>query len=464
MKIQLGTQIKAWVRGLHQGALNSLPVPVVRFRAPDVLKGVIPDGDKLAQDNAMSDVYLYANTAPDCGYGAFIGYPALAELTQRPEYRMLTEKTAAAMVRKWVKLKSKAEGDKGDKIAKIEARMVALKVRELFFAAAVHDGFFGRAQLFIDMGEQSGKTLEVPLFRDGAVIKGKLRKFKLIEAMYTYPNAYNASNPLADDYYNPSSWFVMSQKVASSRLLLFIGRPVPDMLKPAYNFGGISMSQLAMPYVDNWLKARSSVGKLLRNYSTSGVATDLSTVLAGDCGDDLMARADLFSAMRDNQGLLITDKETEEFFQHNVPLTTVDKLQAQAQEQMASVGSMPLVVLTGITPAGLNASSDGEIRVWYDTVADRQRTLFGDNLTEVIKLIQFDEFGEIDPDITYDFIPLHEQSEEELAKNRKSDAEAANLYVTMQAVSPEEVRQKLIQDEHSNFNSLAAQISQDEPE
>ena len=40
----------------------------------------------------------------------------------------------------------------------------------------------------------------------------------------------------------------MGRQVHTSRILTFIGRPVPDLLKPAYSFGGLSLVQLG--YVD----------------------------------------------------------------------------------------------------------------------------------------------------------------------------------------------------------------------
>jgi hypothetical protein len=48
----------------------------------------------------------------------------------------------------------------------------------------------------------------------------------------------------------------MSREVHRSRLLTFIGRELPDILKPAYAFGGLSMSQMLKPYVDNRLRSR----------------------------------------------------------------------------------------------------------------------------------------------------------------------------------------------------------------
>jgi hypothetical protein len=455
MKVSL--KLRAWAKTFFADPNET--ASVARFGPPVLMPGVVPKAEQIAMDATLADVYKYANLST--GHDTFMGYPLLSELTQRAEYRMLSEKTAQAMCRKWIKLTSKGDGDKSEIIKIVEAALIKFKVRELFREAATYDGFFGRCQIFVDLGLQQGPELEMPLFIHPAKIaKNSLRKFKIIEPIYTYPYKYNASNPLADDYYNPTTWFVMGQQVHSSRLLLFVSRPVPDLLKPAYNFGGLSMTQLARPYVDNWLKTRTSVGKLISNFSTSGIKTNMQNTLMGgtdgtDDGDDIVARAELFAAMRDNQGMMLLDKDTEEFFQSNTPLTTVDKLQAQSQEHMASVSSTPLSILLGITPTGLNASSDGEIRIYYDYVNAMQQLLFGDNLKKVIDIIQLSEIGVIDPDISFEFVSLWQMDTKEMAAVRKSDAEAASLYFEMGAVSGDEVRQRLAADPESGYTGLA---------
>lgn len=453
MKMNLGARLLQWARGKSVANDTHAGTTPPRFKPPEVLG--VPKDIKVAMDEGLSGTYNYVNQATEFGcIDTFPGYAALAQLTQIAEYRMLSEKRAEAMTRKWIKMRVNGDDDKGEKLDRIEARMTELGVRDMLTELIKLEGFFGRAQVFVDLGVQDGPDLAIPLAYDGAVVKGKLRKFKLVEPLYTYPMEYSASNPLADDYFNPRTWMVMGQRVHSSRLLTFVSRPVPDILKPAYNFGGLSMSQLARPYVVNWLKTRESVNRLISNYSTSGIKTDLSSVLSGDSGDDLLDRVALYTNMRDNQGTMLLDKEHEEFFQFSVPLGNLDKLQAQAQEHIASVASMPLPVLTGVTPAGLNASAEGDIRIWYDHVHDQQEAHMRPNLVRMIQLIQLSEFGVIDPDITFDFPSLWEQDDKELSEIRKADAEAAAMYIELGILTPEEVRTKLANDEQSGYTGL----------
>jgi hypothetical protein len=105
----------------------------------------------------------------------------------------------------------------------------------------------------------------------------------------------------------------------------------------------------------------------------------------------------------------------EEFFNVSTQLGTLDKLQAQAQEQMASISGIPLVKLLGVTPSGLNASSDGEIRVFYDYILAYQERMFSLPLRKVLDIVMLSEFGEIDESISFQFEPLWQMSDAEKA-------------------------------------------------
>lgn len=441
-------------RGLRTDSSSPVAAAPTPFKPPEMPRGVVPDNVRIAMDDAMTDIYGYANANLCQSYEGFLGFASLAQLAQKPEFRLMAEKTAEAMTRKWIEFKSTSTGDKTDRIKELEQLMERYQIRSLFEQLAFQDSIFGRAQLFVDLGQHDGEELTTPMLMHPSKLFGKLRKFKLIEAMYSYAVEYRADNPMADSFFNPQSWYVMGNKVHASRLLLFVGRPLPDMLKPAYNFGGMSMSQLAIPYVENWLSTRQHVNRLIRNFSITGLKTNMAAVLAGETGDDIINRAELYNAQRDNQGMYMLDMETEDMFQHNVPLGTLDKLQAQSQEHMASISSIPLVVFFGISPSGLNASSEGEIRTWYDYIKDRQEKFFRPNLQKVIEIIQIAHWGKVDNEIKFDFVDLWQPNALEVEQCRKTRAETDQIYFDMGVIQPTEVRTELATNPDSGYTGL----------
>ncbi|CUJ80779.1 DUF1073 domain-containing protein [Achromobacter sp. 2789STDY5608628] len=437
--------------------------PVGEFKRPAVAPFVIPDDKKdamLAMDEDMSPVYAYVSEA-HAGMG-FIGYPYLAELSQRPEYRKMSDVIAKEMTRKWIKLEVKGDDDKGDKLEIIEKAMRRHRLRAKFRLAALQDGLFGRSQIYIDVKTPSGmlawaepEELKSILVKSPAKIaKGSLVGFKVIDPVWTTPYLYNSDNPMRPDFYKPTSWFVLGRQVHTSRLLNIVSREVPDLLKPSYNFGGMSMTQLAIPYVNNWLKTRQAVSNLIDGFSIPVLRTNLQSILSGGPGDDVYGRIDVFNRTRNNRGTYAIDKESEEFGFENVPLTGLDALQNQSLEQLSVVSGIPLVKLMGISPSGLNATADGEIRVFYDDMHSAQESVFRDPLQQCLEVIQLSEFGEIDPDITFSFVPLWQLSVKEQAEVRKLDADTDTVLVEAGAISPQEVRERVAADETNGYHTL----------
>lgn len=420
--------------------------------------GVIPEGQKLAMDDAVGAALGWGSGFHGAwaeGIG-FLGYPYLAELCQRPEYRRPCEIIAEEMTRKWIRLKSTGDTDKTEKIRRLDAAMRRFNLREKFHDLMLYDGFMGLGFLLIDVGtnDDPDETITPLLLKPEKIKKGSLRGFQLIDPTWTSPNWYEATRPWRPNFYKPDTWFLMGQRFHRSRLLISVSRPVPDILKPAYNFGGIALTQMLKPYVDNWLKTRQGVTDLILAFTVFVLETDMSALLAGDGGQQMMARFEYFTNLRNNLGLMAVDKDREAFQNVSAPLSGLDQLQAQAQEHMAAVAGLPLVKIFGLSPSGLNATADNEVRVLYDMIHARQQRAMGDNLTTALEVIQLNEFGEIDPEIEFEFVELWELDEAGKSAARKTEADTDAVYIESGVLTPDDVRTRLAGDPDSPYQGL----------
>jgi hypothetical protein len=474
------------------------------FRVPVFPKMAVPPKVPGRQLLAMDEMPVFSDAASQWvnagGFASeglvFLGYSYLSELAQRPEYRTMAETIADDATRRWIdfdvvgdekqqaeerakdpegyderiadpdeRRKRVVQAGKSDKVKRLKDDGERLELQSRFHWASVYDSFMGRSHLYLQIGDADWESAQGEMaasIGDGRdnMSRGKvtpetpLKYIKTVEPMWTYPLAYNAQNPLAPDWYNPQQWYVMGREINISRLQTFIARPVPDMLKPAYAFGGLPLSQMAKPYVDIWLNTRQSVADLIRAFSTMVLMTDLSTQTQPGNAVALMARMALFNMARDNMGLFVANKNTEDLKNVSAPLSGLHELQAQAQEHMLSVSRIPAVKFTGIQPAGLNASSEGEIKVYDDTIEAYQKRVLNPNLTRIINFQMLSLFGEVDPEITHRWEQLRQLTDSEKAEQAKKEADRDMVYVEMGAISPAEVRKKIIDDEDSPYAGL----------
>jgi len=437
-------------------------IPRREFKAPDLPPGIVPKGvtPAIASDAAQEMNGWLNSQGGFCGLG-FPGYSYLSELTQKAEYREPSSVIAQEMTREWIELRGGSE----EEIAAMTSCCEDMNIRGWFEQLINIDGQFGRSQLAVNIkGQETDKRRKLPLVIDpegrGGIAKGSLLGFKPIEPIWSTPNTYNSIRPERADFYQPDIWYVVGVPTHQSRLLTFISRPMPDILKPTYNFSGMSLNQLIEPYVVRWLKTVDSVNRMISMYSTSGIRTNMQATLSGDDeGEggtmDVFKRMALFTSMRDNRGLLMLDKASEEWFQFNTPLSGLDKLQAQAQEHMAFPTHIPLVKLTGTSPAGLNASSEGEIKVFYDYIAGLQKSAWvNNNLRLILRMIQLHLWGKINPKITHEWVALDSPTDKEESEMRKADGDRDASYVNAGIVSQDEVRERLRMEKRSGYSFI----------
>lgn len=422
------------------------------FKRYEPLPGVIPEAKlktALAMDSTPYDVLNGMSIGNE--YSGFRGYPILATMSQQVEYANMHTVMADEMTRNWIEVKSTEEGDPD--IDLMEDALQKYDVKRLIHEAVRQDSMFGVAHIYIDVGvNQDNAELEKPLFLDPRKIaKDSLKGFRVVDPTWIYPAMYNTRWPLADDFYKPQAWFVMGQTVHESRFIDIISRPVPDILKPSYNFGGLSLTQLMEDYVVDWRDAKKNVIKLLRTLRMRGLKTDMDARLQEPGQFD--KRIQMFTKYQDNFGIWAYDTQ-EELTHQQTSLSELSNLLSNYQDQMCIPARITNLKLLGNAPAGLNASGDSELETWHETISGMQERDIRRALENIFKIIQLSEFGEIKESIFFEFKPLDELSEKEKAEIIEIKVRTVATASDSQLVNSEEGRDALKSIEGSGFEGL----------
>ena len=164
-------------------------------------------------------------------------------------------------------------------------------------------------------------------------------------------------------------------------------------------------------------------------------------------------RVNNFVQYRSNDGVMLIDKESEDIDIKSTSLAGVKDIVSQAMEIVAAYFNEPVTKMWGLTTSGFN-TGESDLNNHYDHIASQQEKQLRDQIEYVLKVLQVQEWGEIDNEITFTFNPLSEEKEESIATVNKIKAETQQIYISNGVISPDEGRECLKSDPKSGFNNL----------
>jgi len=412
---------------------------------------------RTAQDAALRGCGIYNMVGGLYDFQQFLGYGVLSALSQNGVIRAGVQMRADEMTRRWIEFNYNGEASDEDAAGYIEAEMTRLKIDKLFHDAAELCGYFGGCLAYIDTGDISGDDLKLPLGTDADTFKrGTLKGFKLIEPVYIAPGRYSCFNPLDKDYFIPQSWLINGREVHASRFLYFAEDKPNTLLLPAYNFFGIPLAQIVAENVRKFGECSAAAARLLQKFSCTVFATDMQELLYGGRYGNIRKRIQRFALDRDNDGVMAIDKEAENILEISKPLSGVTDIVKQQMEIVAAMFGEPSVKLWGITPGGLNATGEADMKNHYDHIHALQERLFREPLEYVVKLLQLNSKGAVDDALSFEFVPLSDEDSDLKARCNKTIADTYATLIDRGVISSSEARLALANDPESGFANIDA--------
>jgi hypothetical protein len=200
-----------------------------------------------------------------------------------------------------------------------------------------------------------------------------------------------------------------------------------------------------MRVVANFQQAWQGVGIMLQDFSFATLKMKgLAELLTqSGPGTDLTSRAAALEMARSIARVSIIDAE-EEYKRETTNVTGLSDLLERFGERLAAAAQMPVSLLFGQAPGGLNTSSDIDIRWFYDQIAALQKRKLQPQLEYLTRLLFLAKAqsptGGAEPDCwKVNFPALWQQTDLEQAQVRKTQADADVAYINAGVLTPEEV-------------------------
>lgn len=360
------------------------------------------------------------------------------------------------------------EGD-AEAAEEIEQKLRDLNAEYVLRQALCYRSAYGGAGVLLGVDDGArGQALREPLAVDRVNTFTHLTLFtpKELQARAWY------NNPLAPKFGQVSHYLLTPQvangvstnEIHESRMLIFQGTSVSNG-KALRGSGagpgwGDSIFIRIMDIIRDFQSTWAGVNILLQDFAPPVLKIKgLAKLLASNTsGHSLAARAEALDQARSIARTTILDSE-EEFSRQSVSVAGLAEVVEQLALRLAAAADMPVSLLMGQSPSGLNATGEANTKWFFDQVRAKQKFQLLHQLRKLVQLIMLSKDGPtngVEPDNwSVTFRPLQQTTEKENAEIREIQSRVDATYITNQVVTSQEIaKSRFGGDEYSTATQI----------
>lgn len=321
-----------------------------------------------------------------------------------------------------------------------------LLVRQKLQEAWTWARLYGGAGILL--GADDGRDPQDPL--DPRSIRA-IRFLTVVDARELYPVQWYR-DPLQPQFGEPEVYTLTriagttseTHPVHESRVIRFDGA-LTNRRRRLQN-AGWSESELQRVYtaLQQFQGAYAAIATLLQDASQGVWAVkDLFGLMAADAEDKLKKRLAMMDMARSVGRAVLIDAEGERFERVEATFTGLPDTLDRFVNYLAGATGIPVTVLMGQAPAGLNATGDSDVRLYLDRIKSQQSNYLEPRLLKLLRVLCLAQEGptggKIPADLDVTFEPLYQATPEQQAAMRKTTADMDVAYITAGVLTPEEV-------------------------
>lgn len=304
------------------------------------------------------------------------------------------------------------------------------------------------------------KYYEKPFNIDG-VGEGCYKGISQIDPYWIVPEliSQNVLQPGNQHFYEPEFWRIGELRIHRSHLVIYTTGSVPDVLKPSYYFGGVSVPQRIYERVYAAERTANEAPMLAMTKRLTVMKTDLDEAISNE--EKFNERMNWWVQNRDNYGIKFVG-DTDEIQQFDLTLTDLDSLIMTQYQIVAAIAEVPGTKLLGTQPKGFNSTGEFEESSYHETLESIQandiQPLLDRHYALVVKSYVMPKFGlpSFKVDISWD--ELDAMTATERAAVNLQLAELDNVLLATGAIDSQDIRNRIINDPDSGYSGLSEQL------
>lgn len=324
----------------------------------------------------------------------------------------------------------------------------------------VHLGrVFGWRVLLFKVRSPEQGYYEHPFNPDG-VTPGSYQGIVQVDPQWVTPELDAAAivEPASLQFYVPTYWLINGQRYHRSHLVIFRNGELPDLLKPMFKYGGISVPQRIVERVYSAERTANEAHQLAMTKRVSVWKTDLAEVEMGD--GKVEANLRQWRHYLDNFGVKLADKEGDDFQQFDTSLADFDAVVMNGYQLVAAAAGVPATKLLGTTPKGFNATGEYEESAYHESLESIQTHDLSPVLDRHYQILAR-SMGLPALEIEHSWQPLDSPTAAEYATIEQTRATTDAQLVATGAIDAEDVRNRLRRDREGSYYGIEEGVLED---
>lgn len=308
----------------------------------------------------------------------------------------------------------------------------------------IQERVFGGAATLLVVDD--GRSLDLPI--DTSRI-ASVRALVHLESQYLLPSRWD-DDPLSPSFGKVLLWRTtptgtgsIATDIHRDRLLIYPGIETTAQVRRERQGWGDSIFFRLWRTLQQWGAAVEGVGVLLGDKSKILKMRGLAELLGANDRSVVESRASALFDLLATYGIGIIDAD-ESLDRFEASLTGVPDTLDRLTSRLAAAAGIPVTVLLGEAPAGLNATGDADVRNYYDRLAADRTSKIVPLVEKVTKLILLSKTGPtqgVEPPMwSASFAPLWQPTPSEQADIEAKQATTDKTLVESKIRSVDEVR------------------------
>lgn len=333
-----------------------------------------------------------------------------------------------------------------EQIESIEAEEKRLNLKGKLVEAMKAGRLHGGAVVFIGTGEQN---LAEPLNPERISAGGV--QYLTVMGRHEISEGELETDPREPEYGKPKDYRVSTigaggLEIHPSRLVVLRGAEVPCATAKASTWGN--------SHLEGVMQALLRSDGVLANVASLVFEGKIDVIRIKDFTQNLrqggtqyeqtmMRRFGLVGVNKGVNGQVLLDAE-EEYDQKTMNFGSLPNVIDRFMQAVSAEASIPMTLLFGTSPGGLNATGDSDTRAYYDRVKVIQSLKIDPAISILNECLIRSALGSRPPEVHYNWRPLWQPTAKEKADVGKTIAETVKIALELDAVSIEAAGEALV--------------------